>query len=102
LAAPWCEDCSVDVDVSSTKTFELIAQNIDLPVAHEQIVRAAAEFGVTVDKLVEGRRRFSAKLKVTVSGAPSDIKAFRKSVSGSAWDAEGGWVGVVIDTILNW
>jgi hypothetical protein len=89
----------MDLDVSTTKTFELIAQNLDLPLAHEQLVRTAAEFGVTVDKLVEGRRRFSTKLKVTVSGAPSDIKAFRKSVSPSAFASEGGWLGVVIDAV---
>jgi hypothetical protein len=89
----------VDLDVSTTKTFELIAQNVDLPLAHEQLVRGAAAHGVTVDRLVESRWRFSTKLKVTVSGRPSDIKAFRKSVSPSAFANEGGWLGVVIDAV---
>jgi hypothetical protein len=74
----------------TTETFVVIAQNINLAVAHENIARVATQLDVHVDAVVETRKRLKTELSITVTGASPQVTDFRKnlgsrSLLGSLW-----------------
>jgi len=61
----------------------LVAQNLKLPQTRDQVQRLAElhDGGIKLD---EHRRRLSTELRITVTGMPQPIQAFRDSTAGDA------------------